>query len=114
MSLNVFFNILKSADTDSDEYDTGSQVDDKDMTDPVLLTELGAEHYGQEEQRSASKLNLRMSADSSEGDEADTDEHDDDDDVLLTPKKTVNSIVYENDIYNEKKYETDLEGMSPG
>lgn len=74
---------------------------------PVLLTELGAEHYNNQDEQRAS--HLRMSAGSSE--EVDSDEHDDDDDVLLTPKKTVTSVVYENDIYNEKKYETDLEGM---
>ena len=100
--------MIPTTDNDSDEYDTGSQADEKEMADgPVLLTELGAEHYNQDEQGAS---NLRMSAGSSE---IDSDEHDDDDDVLLTPKKAPASVVYENDIYNEKKYETDLEGKWP-
>ncbi len=53
----------------------------------VLITELGENEYD------------------SEGDELE-----DEDRLVITPKKKKNIVFYENDIYNEKDWDTDLEG----
>jgi hypothetical protein len=38
------------------------------------------------------------------------DELEDEDRLVITPKKKKNIVFYENDIYNEKDWDTDLEG----
>ncbi len=60
----------------------------------VLLTELGNNAY------------------SSTDEDNEEDDDDDDDDILFTPKKALKPVIYENDIYNEKDWDTDLEGSS--
>jgi len=59
--------------------------------DQFYLTELGENQYDES---------------------SDECEFNDDDDDLVTPKKKpLAPILFENDIYNEKDYDTDLEGI---
>ena len=77
-----------------EEDDDGNESDDSISNlkkDQFYLTELGENHY--------------------EESSDDCEFNDDDDDDLVTPKKKLPApIFYENDIYNEKEYDTDLEG----
>jgi hypothetical protein len=62
---------------------------------------------GDEESNNVLLTELQNNAYSSTDDE---NEEDDDDDILFTPKKALKPVIYENDIYNEKDWDTDLEG----